>query len=152
MMRLNKILLTAGLGLAVFVIGCSHTAEKAEKAEKPVKEEPRLYKMSELALLMEKMYKDNEAMKKEIQAGKLPESFPEDFMNIHTAAATDPSEINETFHAMADAYLQAMDGIVRADSSTVTRAYNNMVQTCVSCHQLYCQGPIPRIEKLRIPE
>lgn len=147
-MKLTPHLLAASVSLAVLAFGCNQAQEPAAAAE----EKPRMYEMSELASLMEQMYKDNEAIRQRILEGEIPQSFPEDFKKIHTADPTDPNEINETYHAMADAYLQAVDAVTEADSATVKRAFNNLVQTCVSCHQIYCQGPIKRIQKLHIPE
>lgn len=146
-MKITPHLLAASVSLAVLAFGCNQAQEPVAAEEKP-----RMYEMSELASLMEQMYKDNQSIRERIMNGEIPASFPEDFKRIHTAAATDPKEINETYHAMADAYLQAVDAVTTSDSTTVKRAFNNLVQSCVSCHQIYCQGPIKRIQKLHIPE
>ena len=100
---------------------------------------------------MEQMYVENAELKKQIEAGQVPASFPEDFLKMHSAEATDPNDKNETYHALANVYLAQMDSIVNApDAAGAKKAFNNMVTTCVSWHQVFCQGPIPRIQKLRI--
>ncbi len=150
----------AALFAAVLLVGCNSSAEgdttaedsKTEANASSKKEESVMYEPSELASLMRKMYEDNQKLKAQVENGEIPESFPEDFYTIHTAEATDPSEINETFKAFAEVYLSDMEAIIASDSATVTAAYNKMVSTCISCHQVYCQGPIPKIKKLYIPE
>lgn len=117
-----------------------------------VAEESQMYEASELASLMRQMYEDNDSLRTLIMSGEVPASFPEDFYTIHTAQATDPDEINETFHALAEEYMKNMEAIIHADKATVVAEFNNMVNTCVSCHQIYCQGPIPKIRKLTIPD
>jgi len=139
--------------MALSIVGCN-SAESPE--ETPVSNSTKstsdMYQPSELASLMRKMYEDNQQLKSQIEKGEIPKSFPEDFYTIHTAEATDPQEINEIFNAFAEAYLSDMEAIIASDSTTVTASYNKMVSTCVSCHQVYCQGPIPKIKKLYIPK
>lgn len=140
--------------LLSLAIACSGSEEKVEEANEEVSTQsdaPEMYEASELALLMRKMYDDNEAIKQQIMNGEAPESFPEDFYRIHTAQATDPDEINETFHALANQYTANLDSVVAAEPEHAIEAFNTMINTCVSCHQIYCQGPIPRIKKLHIP-
>ncbi|GAB5557656.1 MAG: hypothetical protein SchgKO_18690 [Schleiferiaceae bacterium] len=150
----------AALFLGAFLVGCNSSTEGDATAEDNKTQvetssqegESVMYQPSELASLMRKMYEDNQKLKAQVENGEIPESFPEDFYTIHTAEATDPSEINETFKAFAEVYLSDMEAIIASDSTTVTAAYNKMVSTCISCHQVYCQGPIPKIKKLYIPE
>lgn len=111
-----------------------------------------MYEDSELALLMRKMYADNLEIRNEIIKGNIPESFPEDFYTIHTAKATKPEKINETFNALAKEYLKRMNEITAAETKIAAKlAYNNMISSCASCHQIYCQGPLPKIRKMMIP-
>ena len=141
--------IVVAIGFSTFV-GCNNGEEK-KSGEKSTTEK-EMYQPSELASLMRAMYEDNLKIKQDIEKGIVPESFPEDFYKIHTAEATDPSEINATFKSFADLYLTNMHEITDSDSTTVKKAFNNMVSTCISCHQIYCQGPIPKIKKLYIPE
>lgn len=129
----------------------SSTRNDAPASETTEREEPEMYEASELAALMRRMHDENKALREEIMEGNYPTSYPEDYSNIHTAQATNPRDINETFHGLAQVYLENMDQIIEAEGEAVVSAFNNMVNTCISCHQLYCQGPIPRIRKLRIP-
>jgi cytochrome c556 len=147
---IKKIIVTGCLLGASFFISC-----KEEPQAEEVKTEPKKYEMyedSELALLMRKMYADNLEIRKEIMEGKIPESFPEDFYTIHTARATEPEKLTATFKSLAEEYLKRMEVLAAAqDEQAAKVAYNDMVMSCASCHQIYCQGPLPKIRKMRIP-
>lgn len=141
--------------LFAFALSCTQKVET--NTEEPVEEtvssdEPKMYEASELAQLMRDMYDSNLEMKKQIMEGKLPESFPEDFDNIHSAVATDSTVKTDAFYGMADYFVENMKAIEEADSVQIISSFNTMVNTCVSCHQMYCKGPIPKIKKLYIPE
>lgn len=148
---MKPIIVLSFLVLFAGAIGCQSSTQDAEA--KPAEESSsRVYQPSELAQLMRSMYEDNMKIKEGIIKGQLPESFPEDFLKVHTAEATDPNDKDNTFHALADQYLKDMQAIVDADSAHAISTFNNMVNTCISCHQIYCQGPIEKIKKLHIPE
>lgn len=156
---MKKWIVTPLLTLAVLLIAACQDQNKEEQqdqAAKTTQQEDKsleMYEASELAALMRKMYEDNLDIRQEILDGKLPKSFPEDFKTIHTAQATDPEEINETFHALADQYLKNIAAIEKAeDPASAKIAYNEMIATCASCHQIYCQGPLAKIRKMRITD
>lgn len=153
---MKKWLVLPLLTLAVLLIAAcqDENAEKAKEQKAPTEDKSlEMYQASELAQLMRKMYEDNLDIRQEILKGKLPKSFPEDFKTIHTAQATDPEEINETFHALADQYLKNIEAIEKAENPAAAKiAYNNMIATCASCHQIYCQGPLAKIRKMRITD
>ncbi len=142
--------------LFAFALSCTQKIEPTTEGsvEKTTSntEEANMYKASELAQLMRDMYDSNMEMKKQIMEGNLPESFPEDFAKIHSAIATDPTVKTDAFHGMADYFVENMKAIEAADSVQIISSFNTMVNTCVSCHQMYCKGPIPKIKKLYIPE
>jgi len=139
---------------ASFFVGCSQNMESAHEEPKQKKESKTLemYEESELASLMRKMYDDNLMLKERIEKGEIPESFPEDFYNIHTAIAT-KGMIHDTatFNALAQQYLANMKKITEASGEKEAKiAYNEMVMTCASCHQIYCQGPLAKIRRMAI--
>lgn len=144
---------------ASLFVGCQSNETEAESAassrESEMKTEQanrknNMYQPSELAQLMRQMYDDNLELKAMVERGEIPKSFPEDFYRIHSAEATDPKDKNETYHALAEKYLQDLEDIKKADEHTVKEAFNGMVNTCISCHTVFCQGPIPRIKKLMV--
>jgi hypothetical protein len=108
-----------------------------------------MYEASELALLMRNMYQKNLDLRQQIMDGDIPESFPEDFKTIHTANATE--ELNETFKSLAVQYIANMEAITKAETPEAgIEAYNVMINTCASCHTIYCQGPLAKIKRMRI--
>ena len=150
----------------VIVIGCLISASfflACNKSEEPVAKEPEVKvvkkvwtddntKSSELAQLMRKMVDDNAVIRKKLMAGEYIDSFPKSYYTIHTAEATTPSDINDIYHSFADIYLNSLEDFVDPEKESQIEAFNNVVQNCVACHNTFCQGPIPRIEKLYIKE
>lgn len=162
MMFLRKIFLGGCLLGASFFIGCQGISEsenqsadsmetQAETAETKREKDLMVNEPSELALLMRSMYEENLALKKEIKKGNIPDSFPEDFLTIHTAKASE--NLNETFDALAKEYIANMEAITQAKTTEEgVQAYNAMVNTCASCHTIYCQGPLAKIRRLEIKD
>jgi len=156
-MTIKKLIIGGCLIGASFFVGCQNQAENASAEEqiqnketsKKEKEELDMYEASELALLMRDMYQKNLDLRQQIIDGEIPESFPEDFKTIHTADATE--ELNETFKSLAVQYIANMEAITQAKSPEEgIEAYNSMINTCASCHTIYCQGPLAKIKRMRI--
>lgn len=150
---MKRFLFAASFAAFALVYGCSQTNNNEDStAAAPADAAPVMYEPSELASLMRNMYNDNMELKQQIEQGIIPASFPEDFYKIHTAEATKPENINETYKALAAKYLSDMENVVASDEASVKRNFNEMVNTCISCHQIFCQGPIAKIKKLTIAE
>lgn len=113
--------------------------------------EPEVYKTSELAELMRKMHEEHFDVKKRIEEGELNLEKKSNYNFIHKATPTDPNDDTPLFHTYADAYLLA-DSMLYTGTSTkdYKDKFNNMVNSCVACHQNFCMGPINKIELLRI--
>lgn len=107
--------------------------------------------MSELALLMRRMDKLTAEWKKAVESGDYSSVEVPDWLNqLHTAEATDPEEITEVFHPMANAWIESVKQFKDAPEAEKPAAFNTLVSNCVNCHQQFCQGPIPRIKKLYV--
>jgi hypothetical protein len=136
---------------ASFFISCSNASNEQPAAEVPEENwQPNMYEPSELVVIMRKMYEDNLALKEQLIAGEVPQQVPEAYRQILTAQATNPDELGDLYYAMAKAYLAGYESLTKADSSAAVPTYNAMINTCIGCHQNYCLGPIPKIEKLYI--
>jgi hypothetical protein len=139
---------------ASFFISCGQ--EAAEKGENKTEEsqsdtwEPNMYEASELVLIMRQMHADLTLVKEDVAQGKIPGPMPEKYKEMHTAMATNPQEIDQIFHAIADKWMGEYQVMTEADTSNVKLKFNALITTCVDCHQNYCLGPIPKIEKLYI--
>lgn len=95
---MKKILLL--LFVSSIVFSCQNKSENSEKTNsepvKKVEKEFEMYKMSEMAMLMEQMYVDNEQLKVRIKSGDTIGKFPNHFLKIHAAVMTDEQE-NDAF-------------------------------------------------------
>ncbi len=140
----------------IFFISCKDkinqeklTAKSSSTAES-VSEDLVMYEMSEMALLMEKMFVENERLKKKIEEGKELGTFNSEYLKIHSAVLTDPNDRNDTFNSFSKALLVNQEAVFTSEGKEVKTQFNKMVQTCIACHQTTCMGPIPRIKKLLI--
>jgi hypothetical protein len=154
-MNFKKVIIGGCLIGASFFVSCQNSTSEAAQTEPSSEQliegekDLDMQETSELALLMRDMYDKNLALKKQIKNGEIPESFPEDFLTIHTAKATE--ELNETFDALAKEYIANMQAITQAKNKEEgIIAYNNMIGTCASCHSIYCQGPLAKIKRMKI--
>ncbi|MCD8529048.1 MAG: hypothetical protein LRY27_03610 [Chitinophagales bacterium] len=112
-----------------------------------------MYKDTELALLMRHMFDEGMEWKEAIEQDSLHVNFPEDYYGIYTVQATDSSVRNAQFMAMGDVYLKAVKDLVETKKQKKqVKKFNTMVDACVNCHQVFCQGPIDKIKKLYIIE
>ena len=98
--------------------------------------------MSEMALSMRNMVDKLKQAKKDIEHGVLPNLSIEDFKNAHF---TDSSFQKEGFNPMADALLLAAKNF---DEYPSVDNYEIVVNTCRSCHEYMCPGPLEMINTL----
>ncbi len=138
--------------LCFLFFSCNDREEKAAD-EVPVREgqgkEFEMYTMSEMSLLMEQMYVDNQRLKERIIAGDTIGEFPNHFMEIHRAAMTDDTENDAFFKEQALKFINAQK-LIYEDPGNAKSHFNEGVRACIECHQVKCGGPIPRIKKLYI--
>lgn len=136
------------LSLILFFTSCE---KKQEKCELPAKEEKKfeMYEMSEMAMLMEQMYVDNERLKQRIIHGDTIGKFPQHFLEIHKAVMTDKQENDDFFKSHALAFIQSQK-MIYEDPKNAKEHFNASIDECVKCHEVKCGGPIVRIKKLYI--
>lgn len=137
----------------LFIISCQKKTEsndeKVDSTSTTEKKSFEMYELSEMALLMEQMYVDNERLKERIQKGEPVGEFPSHFAKIHGAIMTDPSENDQFFKDNANIFLRAQEMIYK-DPENAKEHYSNAIKACISCHEVKCSGPIPRIKKLQL--
>jgi hypothetical protein len=132
----------------VISISCSN---KKETNELPKKEtEFEMYQMSEMAMLMEQMYADNERLKQRIIAGDSIGVFPQHFLKIHQAVMTEKQENDDFFKSHASQFISSQE-LIYSDPVNAKKHFNSSIDACVKCHEVKCGGPIVRIKKLYIP-
>lgn len=147
---MNKIV----LGILTFALCFSCKNKENEpfverKKSSDTEKKFQMYEMSEMAALMEQMYKDNEQLKKRIIKGDTIGKFPNHFLEIHAAVMTDEQENDAFFKAQAQYFINAQK-LIYEDPTNAKQHFNAGVDACVQCHEVKCGGPIPRIKKLYI--
>jgi cytochrome c553 len=137
-------LLYLTLILCFVVFGCKSNEEEKQKKVLVMAE------TSEMALLMNEMYVYNESIKGQIIEGTLNNEYPEKFDNIHSAVLTTPSDRDLNFESFSKLFLEAQKELFESPEEDLIIQYNKTINACISCHNVKCVGPIPRIKKLLI--
>ena len=151
---MNRIVL---LIFFIVLASCNGKIEKTEaigasvekSSEKKEDKKFEMYEMSEMSLLMEQMYVDNERLKERIEKGDTIGEFPNHFLKIHKAVMTDDKENDAFFKEQASHFIKAQQ-MIYEDPKNAKEHFNKGVDACLKCHQVKCGGPIPRIKKLYI--
>ena len=154
----NKIFVFAFLLLFIFSFVQCSTKTENKTAEKAATDSTMVCTSksvnpngdSELALLMRKMLHTSENLKEMVKQGNLPKEFPEGFLKIHTAKATDSDTKKASFDVYATDYLSNLHTLYNSSKADLTSNYNAVVNSCVSCHTENCPGPLKAINKLKI--
>ncbi|MGB1247560.1 MAG: hypothetical protein ACPG4Z_01650 [Chitinophagales bacterium] len=133
--------------VSIFILTCGLLIFACQQKQEPTHEPSIMYEASELARLMRNMHDTLLVWKNDVQAGDSVYIHPQYFEGIHTAQATNPDEINDAFYLLASSFEQSIYTFNKTQDIT---SYNLVVNSCVTCHKSYCQGPIPKIEKLYI--
>ena len=108
-----------------------------------------MYEMSEMAMLMEQMYVDNEQLRQRIKNGDTIGKFPNHFLKIHASVMTDEQENDAFFKTQAANFINAQK-LIYEDPKNAKEHFNKGIDACIQCHEVKCGGPIPRIKKLYI--
>ncbi|HJM16045.1 MAG TPA: hypothetical protein QF851_01180 [Flavobacteriales bacterium] len=142
-MRLGlKILVLCIIAYSLFSYQRTTAQNKKESTNYPNKD-------SELAILMRDLVENTEKVKKQIINGEEIEFFIE-FKKLHTAV---PTEVNlrddGLYTAFTESYIYSVKELINTKNDKAT-LYNNMIQSCINCHQQICPGPVKRIRKLKI--
>lgn len=131
------------------MVSCKQVEETKPAPAPEKKKKFEMYSMSEMSMLMEQMYVDNQRLKEKIKNGEDVGAFPNHFMNIHKAAMTDDAENDAFFKEQAAAFIEAQR-LIYEDPANAKAHFNKGVDACLKCHEVKCGGPIPRIKKLYI--
>ncbi len=147
----RRFITTIGLCFIVFGLAkCGQTSNE-NKSQTKEKEAPQMYEQSELAALMHEVHDLSAEWKTQLENGDPLTPIPEWMSEILSATATNPAELeNGAFIPLAEEYIRKLERLANADESGRVDAFNESIQTCISCHKIYCNGPIPKIKKLKI--
>ncbi|MDO5857141.1 hypothetical protein Q2490_07565 [Myroides odoratimimus] len=152
-MRSKSILCLILLGFTV-LLSCKNEIKQIEETKELMVKDTlafKMYNMAPMASLMEEMYAQGVFLKAEIEQGnKELGSLPEKHKDILTAKMTDPSDRDMFFTEQAEQYLKLEQTLYQENQGDKIQQFNDMINSCLACHQKKCGGPIPRIKKLLI--
>tara|TARA_Y100000768_G_C23962089_1_gene675935 strand:- start:185 stop:604 length:420 start_codon:yes stop_codon:yes gene_type:complete len=102
---------------------------------------------SEMAQQMREMSKELEAIKIKLEKNETLGQNLLNFELIHHQQVTDSSFNKPHIEPMSIAYDYAVEEFNKDPS---IKNYSSIINNCSSCHQLSCQGPLVKINKLMI--
>jgi len=136
--------------ILAFVWACKEGEKEEETAKKS---EVKMVEFSELAMLMKGIHEDAKGWRSKLVSGELVTDSVAIYEALVTSTPTKAEVKGPVYEGFAANYQQKLDAFMAArDLSLAKGTYNNLVEACVACHQSYCPGPIPTIEKLYVPE
>ena len=119
--------------------------------ETPTKDSPKVIidpnPTSEMAQQMREMSKELEAIKIKLEKNETLGQNLLNFELIHHQQVTDSSFNKPHIEPMSIAYDYAVEEFNKDPS---IKNYSSIINNCSSCHQLSCQGPLVKINKLMI--
>lgn len=102
---------------------------------------------SEMSLLMRDMVISLDDIRLMIQDNKVNKKLYFDFKEIHKSEVTDSSFLFDGFNLMSKNFSSLLDSL---ELNVNSKNYNNLIESCLSCHVLVCPGPISKIDKMFI--
>lgn len=138
--------------ILLIVWSCTET-ESPAKMDQAAVAEIKMAEFSELAKLMRQIHKDAKSWRKQIVDGELVTDTVSIYTALIESTPTKEEVQGPVFEGMAANYQVQLDAFLSAEDIDLAKsAYNNLVGTCISCHQSYCPGPVKTIKKLYVPE
>lgn len=108
---------------------------------------------SELAMLMRTIHEDAKSWRATIQDGDLVVEDVDIYQKMVESTPTKPEVKGPAFEGFAKHYQMQIDSLTAAkDISLAAGAYNNLVSSCITCHESFCPGPVKTIQKLYISD
>ena len=144
------LIISVFLSINLTFTSCGQSEKSCSKSEKVNIQPINPNGDSELALLMRSMFDDLALMKEQVSNGDSV-LVALDHKKILSAHATEPKKANSPeYKAFADGYLNVIEALNSAGSNERVDLYENLIENCISCHQVLCPGPIVKIEKLKM--
>lgn len=142
-------ILVSFIGLSLFLmVSCTETTEKEESCKKPEKEMID-HVPSELAVLMDKMYKTADSVKNSLVQKDSLAIFSLNQETLLTAKSVNERVETPEYTAYAKAYLNLLNAFNESREDRIMK-FNSLVDGCMNCHEQICHGPTARIKKLYI--
>ena len=133
------------------LIACNSSKDNNAQINTQSQEDFVMYKPSEMTLHMNYMYAYNKTIRNQILSGEIQSGFPEAFLKIYTAKLSEFKHRNQRFENFSNEFITNQKAIyAQPDSLSLVKQYNKTINSCITCHQTECTGPIPKIKKLLI--
>jgi hypothetical protein len=140
-------------GTALFLTLSCQSESKSNHTEVPIREKAVVNPNgdSELSLLMRSMTDFMEKSKGNLEKGLDIQDCPEEFVRLSTAKETEGIIRDRNhFNAYSDQWLSDLEKMCSSKGQEQVQAYEQLRVSCLNCHQSYCQGPIPKIQRLTV--
>jgi hypothetical protein len=132
------------IGIILLILtGCVNKTSSEDSSKVIIDPNPT----SEMAQQMREMTKELEAIKIKLEKN---ETLGENLLNfelIHHQQVTDSSFNKPHIEPMSIAFHYSVEEFNKEPS---IKNYSSIINNCSSCHQLSCQGPLVKINKLMI--
>ena len=134
--------------MAIIYFSCT---PEVEEIPVKVKADPVMREVTELVSLMFQMEVRMKSVREQIVNSNFSKFSDLGYDMIYSAEASKDVVRDSVYVSKGDLYLGYVNQLSRAESPDSARVhFNNVISTCISCHQDYCPGPVARIKKLRI--
>ncbi|MCA1762538.1 MAG: hypothetical protein LC664_06060 [Flavobacteriales bacterium] len=138
--------------LILALVWACASSGKTDADEKP-KADMNQSDASELALLMRTIHQDAKSWRAAIENGDLVSREIDIYQKMVESTPTKPDVKGPAFEGFAKHYQMQIDSLTAAkDISLAADAYNNLVSSCITCHESFCPGPVKTIKKLYISD
>lgn len=105
---------------------------------------------SELSKLMRTMVADMKKLRVKVQQNEKIPHFYKRYSRIYTAKPSADSKKGERFDEYAKVFLTQCERFAQAAPEQQKAEYNNLVKTCIHCHESYCPGPLTMLKKMQL--
>jgi hypothetical protein len=97
------------------------------------------------------MANDSKLTRASIIEGKNIPAYQRKYKKIITAKASADSKKGEHYNEYAQLFLKQYDRFYSSEIANRKTEFNNLVSTCIRCHETYCPGPLTMLKKMKIP-
>lgn len=122
------------------------TKKEVAKSRSPIKDPNNPKPM---ALMMRLMAAHADSMRSKLLREEAIDSAEFPFLRFYLTEPTDPKVLEPQFFENARLFQQAYKSVFTHPQEQV-KYYNNMINSCIHCHESYCNGPLKRIRKFPI--
>lgn len=140
------------ISFCILLLASCQDASKSTSASENLKDTSQNQKveMRDYSPLSTEMLNMEQQMKWVRQKIKKDESWSSevfiDFHSIDTLQASDHINIGKDYHRFTDSFMNRYNTLMYEKQTQ--QQFEKVINTCISCHQNYCQGPISKIKRL----